>query len=177
MPTQLKLAELISEEQLQAKVKEIGKNLSNKYQDEDLVAICILKGSFMFYADLIREIDTDLESEFFGVSSYQNSSRSSGEVRLTLDLNHPLEGKHVLLVEDIVDTGLTMNYLQKTLQARKPKSLTIATLLMKPSCLKVECQVDYVGFEIPDEFVVGYGLDYQGYFRNIPYIAQVQGLI
>ncbi|MCB0366775.1 MAG: hypoxanthine phosphoribosyltransferase [Bdellovibrionaceae bacterium] len=177
MPSQLKLTELISEEALTAKVKEIGKALSDKYHGEDLVAICVLKGSFMFYADLIREIDTDLVSEFFGVSSYMNSSKSSGEVRLTLDLHNPIEGKHVLLVEDIVDTGLTMNYLQKTLGARNPKSLTTAALLLKPSCLKVECKVDYVGFEIPDEFVVGYGLDYQGYFRNIPYIAQVQGLI
>jgi len=177
MPTQLKLTELISEEELQAKVKKIGKALSDKYQGEDLIAICVLKGSFMFYADLIREIDTDLVSEFFGVSSYQSSNYSSGEVRLTLDLNHPIENKHVLLVEDIIDTGLTMNYLQKNLKARKPKSLTTAALLLKPSCLKMECKVDYVAFEVPDEFVVGYGLDYQGYFRNIPYIAQVQGLI
>lgn len=177
MPSQLKLTELISEDKIQAKVKEIGKILNDKYQGEPLVAVCILRGSFIFYADLIREIQTDLVSEFFGVSSYLNSSKSSGEVRLTLDLNSPIEDKHVLLVEDIVDSGLTMSYLQKTLGARNPKSLTTAALLLKPGCLKVDCQVDHVGFEIPDEFVVGYGLDYQGYFRNIPYIAQVEGLI
>ncbi|MCC7404375.1 MAG: hypoxanthine phosphoribosyltransferase [Bdellovibrionales bacterium] len=177
MPSQLKLTELISEEALSVKVREIGRALSDKYKGKEVVAICVLKGSFMFYADLIREINADVVSEFFGVSSYQNSSRSSGEVRLTLDLHSPIEDKHVLLVEDIVDTGLTMNYLQKTLAARKPKSLTTCALLLKPSCLKVECHVDHIGFEIPDEFVVGYGLDYQGYFRNIPYIAQVEGLI
>lgn len=177
MPSQLKLTELISEDRLQARVKEMGLNLTNQYQGESLVAICILRGSFMFYADLIRHIDAEIVSEFFGVSSYLNGSRSSGEVRLTLDLNTPLEGKHVLLVEDIVDSGLTMAYLQKTLGARHPKSLTTVSLLLKPSCLKADCRVDHVGFEIPDEFIVGYGLDYQGYFRNIPYIAQVEGLI
>jgi hypoxanthine phosphoribosyltransferase len=177
MSSQLKLTELISEERLQEKIKEMGKVLSEKFMGEPLVAICILKGSFMFYADLVREIDTDMVCEFFGVSSYLNASRTSGEVQLTLDLNTPIEGKHVLLIEDIVDTGLTMSYLQKNLSARKPRSLTTATLLLKPGCLKVDCPVDHVGFEVSDEFVVGYGLDYQGYFRNIPYIAQVEGLI
>ncbi len=177
MSSQLKLTELISEERIQSKVKELGEILSEKFRHDPVVAICILRGSFMFYADLIREIDTEVISEFFGVSSYFNNSHSSGEVRLTLDLNTPLEGKHVLLVEDIVDTGLTMSYLQKTLNARHPKSITTVSLLLKPSCLKADCQVDFVGFEVPNEFVVGYGLDYQGFFRNIPYIAQVEGLI
>ena len=129
----------------------------------------------MFYSDLIRNIKTDVQCEFFGVSSYQGTS-SSGEVKVTLDLTYPIEGKNVILVEDIVDTGLTMNYLKSTLMARKPKSLTTVTLLEKPEALKVPCEVDYVGFKIPNDFVVGYGLDYQGIYRNLPYIAQVQDL-
>jgi hypoxanthine phosphoribosyltransferase len=142
---------------------------------KDIVAVCVLKGSFVFYSDLIRNIETDVQCEFFGVSSYHGMS-SSGEVKVTLDLAHPIEGKDVILVEDIVDTGLTMNYLKSALLSRKPKSLTTVALLEKPDALKVPCEVDYVGFKIPNDFVVGYGLDYQGLYRNLPYIAQVQSL-
>ena len=141
-----------------------------------VVAICILKGSFVFYSDLIRAMDIDVQCEFFGVSSYHGNMTSSGEVKVTLDLANPIEGRHVVLVEDIVDTGLTMNYLKTTLLSRKPKSLTTVTLLEKPDALKVPCELDYVGFKIPNDFVVGYGLDYQGLYRNLPYIAQVQSL-
>jgi hypoxanthine phosphoribosyltransferase len=171
----LKLSTYISEADIQKKVKEIGHSLNKKLKGKDIVAVCVLKGSFVFYSDLIRNIETDVQCEFFGVSSYHGMS-SSGEVKVTLDLAHPIEGKDVILVEDIVDTGLTMNYLKSALLSRKPKSLTTVALLEKPDALKVPCEVDYVGFKIPNDFVVGYGLDYQGLYRNLPYIAQVQSL-
>jgi hypoxanthine phosphoribosyltransferase len=170
----LKLSTLISEADIQKRIKELGRVLSDKYRNETVVAVCVLKGSFIFYADLIREIDTEVVCEFFGVSSYQNAVESSGEVKLTLDLSSPVEGKHVVLVEDIVDTGLTMNYLIKNIQSRRPKSVTNVALLEKPDARKVECKLDMVGFTIPNDFVVGYGLDYQGLYRNLPYIAQIQ---
>lgn len=169
----LKLSTYITEADIQNKVKELGAKITSKYKGEEIVAICVLKGSFVFYSDLIRAIESDVQCEFFGVSSYQGTT-SSGEVKVTLDLAHPIEGKHVLLVEDIIDTGLTMNYLKTTLLARKPKTLTTVALLEKPDALKVPCEIDMVGFKIPNDFVVGYGLDYQGYYRNLPYIAQVQ---
>lgn len=172
--TNLTLSTYITEEQIQAKVKELGALLSKKFNNEKVVAVCVLKGSFMFYSDLIRSITTDITCEFFGVSSYHGNTSSSGEVKVTLDLASPVENCHVILVEDIVDTGLTMNYLKNSIMGRRPKSLTTVALLEKPDALKVECQLDHVGFKIKNEFVVGYGLDYQGYYRNLPYIAQVQ---
>lgn len=172
--TSLKLSTYISEEQIQKKVQEMGQALNQKLKGQDIVAVCVLKGSFMFYSDLIRNIETDLQCEFFGVSSYHGGTTSSGEVKVTLDLAHPVEGKNVILVEDIVDTGLTMNYLKNAILSRKPKTLTTVALLEKPEALKVPCEVDMVGFKIPNDFVVGYGLDYQGLYRNLPYIAQVQ---
>lgn len=171
------LSTLITEKQIQEKIREIGKKITQQYKDkEDIVAICVLKGSFMFYSDLIRAVESDLSCEFFGVASYHGEIKSSGEVKITLDLNHPIEGKHVLLVEDIVDTGLTMSYLIKNIKARHPKTLTTASLLLKPGALKTKVDLDYVGFEIGNEFVVGYGLDYQGLYRNLPFIAQVQNM-
>jgi len=172
----LKLSSYISEADIQKKVKELGLTLSQRFAGKDLIAICVLKGSFVFYSDLIRQITTDVQCEFFGVSSYHGGMSSSGEVKVTLDLAHPIEGKDVILVEDIVDTGITMNYLKTALTSRKPKSLVTVTLLEKPDALKVPCEIDYVGFKIPNDFVVGYGLDYQGLYRNLPYIAQVQSL-
>lgn len=169
----LELKTYITEEKLQAKVAEIGKALTAKFKGKKVTAVCVLKGSFVFYSDLIRNINTDITCEFFGVSSYSGTS-SSGEVKVTLDLSTPVEGQHVILVEDIVDTGLTMNYLKKAIESRNPASLTTVSLLEKPEALKVPCKLDYVGFQIANEFVVGYGLDYDGYFRNLPYIAQVQ---
>lgn len=174
--TNLKLSSYIKESDIQAKVKEIGDKLTKKFKGQEVVAICVLKGSFVFYSDLIRNIDTDISCEFFGVSSYHGGTTSSGEVKVTLDLSSPIEGKHVLLVEDIVDTGLTMNYLKTALMSRKPKSLTTIAFLEKPDALKVPCELDYVGFKIPNDFVVGYGLDYQGFYRNLPYVAQVQNI-
>lgn len=169
----LQIKPYITEEQIQKKVQEIGTELSKKLKDKSVVAVCVLKGSFVFFSDLVRHINTDIACEFFGVSSYHGTS-SSGEVKVTLDLSHPIEGKHVILVEDIVDTGLTMNYLINSILSRKPASLTTVALLEKPEALKVKCKLDYVGFKITNEFVVGYGLDYEGYYRNLPYIGQVQ---
>lgn len=170
----LELKTYISEEKIQSKVVEIGKALTAKFKGKKVTAVCVLKGSFMFYSDLIRNINTDITCEFFGVSSYNSGTTSSGEVKVTLDLSTPVEGQHVILVEDIVDTGLTMNYLKKAIESRNPASLTTVALLEKPEALKVPCKLDYIGFQITNEFVVGYGLDYDGYFRNLPYIAQVQ---
>jgi hypoxanthine phosphoribosyltransferase len=168
----LKLETLISEEKIQKRIAEMGAELTKKFKGQDIVAICVLRGAFMFYADLIRRIECDIKCEFFGVSSYAKM-QSSGEVKLTMDLTMPVQGKHILLVEDIVDTGNTMNYLVKSLQAREPKSITTASLLFKPAALKTQCQLDYVGFEIGNDFVVGYGLDYDGKYRNLPHIALV----
>ena len=172
--TSLTLKPYLTEEQLQKKVKEIADALTAKFKNEKVMAVCVLKGSFMFYSDLIRNINADLTCEFFGVASYHGGTSSSGEVKVTLDLASPVEDRHVILVEDIVDSGLTMNYLKNSILARKPKSLTTVALLEKPEALKVPCTIDHVGFKITNEFVVGYGLDYQGYYRNLPYIAQVQ---
>lgn len=171
--TELEIKPYISEADLGKKVTEIGSALTKKFKNQRIVAICVLKGSFMFYSDLIRRIDADITCEFFGVSSYHGTS-SSGEVKVTLDLAKPIQDQHVLLVEDIVDTGITMNYLKNSILARKPASLTTVALLEKPDALKVPCKLDYVGFKISNEFVVGYGLDYEGFYRNLPYIGQVQ---
>ncbi len=172
----LKLSTYISETEIQKKVKDIAGKLNQTFKNKPVVVICVLKGSFMFYSDLIRNLDLELQCEFFGVSSYHGNTTSSGEVKVTLDLTYPVEDKNLILVEDIVDTGLTMNYLKASMLSRKPKSLTTVSLLEKPDALKVPCEVDHVGFKIPNDFVVGYGLDYQGYYRNLPYIAQVQDL-
>ena len=172
----IKLAPLISEDQISQKVKEIGKSLTDKFRGKDVIAIAALKGSFMFYADLIRQIDTDIVCEFCAASSYNDGMQSSGEVKLTMDLGRSIKDKHILLIEDIVDTGLTMNFLRKYFEARKPKSITAVTMLLKPDALKEKCPLDHVGFEIPNDFVVGYGLDYQGYFRHLPYVAQVANI-
>lgn len=172
----LDLKVYISEEKIKAAVTKIGQELTEKFKNKKVVAICVLKGSFLFYSDLIRQINTDITCEFFGISSYNGGTTSSGHVQVTLDLASTVENKHIILIEDIVDTGLTMNYLKTNLLSRNPASLTTVSLLEKPDALKVPCQLDYVGFKISNEFVVGYGLDYDGYYRNLPYIAQVQNL-
>lgn len=171
----LKLAKLYDEAQIAKRVKELGAEITKKSKNENLVVVCVLKGSFMFFSDLIRNIEADITCEFFGCASY-HGAKSTGEVKLTLDLTNSIEGKNVLLVEDIVDTGLTMSYLKKNLELRGPKSLKTCALLFKPAALRTECKLDYVGYEIANEFVVGYGLDYQGYYRNLPYIAQVNNI-
>ena len=172
----LQMTKLIDEKKIAARVKEMGAEITKLCKKEELIAVAVLKGSFMFYSDLIRAVDADLRTDFLGCSSYGNETKSSGEVKLTLDLTHGIQGKNVLLVEDIVDTGLTMDFLVKTLAARKPKNLWTATLLFKPKALKIDFKPDFVGFNVSNEFVVGYGLDYQGHYRNLPYIAQVTSL-
>ncbi len=155
------------------KVAELGAILTHRFQGKEPVAICVLNSSFMFYSDLIRQIDLDLTCEFLGVSSYKESQVSSGAVKVTLDLDISLEGKDVILIEDLIDSGLTMNYLIENFKSRKPNSLMTVALLQKTECLKVPCKVDLVGFEVGPEFIVGYGIDSAGAFRNLPYLATV----
>ena len=166
-----RLSTLIDEASLQARIQELGAQIREEYGDEPITCIGVLKGSFLFMADLVRAIGGPVRCEFLGVSSYQGGTRSTGVVRITHDLKQSVEGQHCLLIEDIVDTGLTMEYLLRMLNLRNPTSLKIASLLDKPSNRKVEVEIDHVGFTIPDEFVVGYGLDLQGFYRNLPYIA------
>lgn len=172
----LRLSPLISEEEIQERVRKMGAAITDKFRGKELIIVGVLKGSFMFYADLIRSIDTDLTCDFCGVSSYADSTVSSGEVKVTMDLSRSIRDRNVVIVEDIVDTGLTLNFLKRHLTAHKPKAIMTAALLMKPDALKEKCDVDLVGFKIPNDFVVGYGLDYQGYYRNLPYIAQVSNI-
>lgn len=174
---QHEIAPLITEEKIQKKIKEIGATLTKQLKGKDPVVICILKGSIVFYSDLIRHIDTDITCEFLGLSSYANSNKTSGEVKLTMDINSSVKNRHIVIVEDIVDTGLTLNYIHKLMKAREPKSITTVSLLLKPDALKEKCELDHVGFEIPNDFVVGYGLDYAGHYRNLPYIGQIATLI
>jgi hypoxanthine phosphoribosyltransferase len=162
---------LIEAEAIQQRVRELGMQLSQDYAGKHPHLIAILKGACMFHADLIRAIDLPLSIDFLAVSSYGDATTTSGEVRILKDPDERLEGRDVLLVEDIVDTGLTLNYLLSVLHSREPKSLKVITLLSKPSRRQVNVQVDYIGFEIPDKFVVGYGLDYSQRYRNLPFIA------
>ncbi len=165
---------LIPEVRLQARIAELAHEISHDYAGKDIAAICVLKGSFIFFSDLIRKIDSKLTCEFLAVSSYGDRMQSSGEVKMTLDVHAPLEGKHVLIVEDIVDTGLTLKYIQTVLGARKPASLKSVSLLIKPECIKTDVKVDYVGFKIGKEFVVGYGVDFAGKYRGLPYIGYLE---
>lgn len=163
---------LFSEEQLKERVKELGKQISEDYKGEEpIIAIGILKGSVIFLADLIREINIHTELEFMVVSSYGNSAQTSGNIKILKDLDIDIGGHNVLIIEDIIDSGVTLSNLKKSLLARNPKTLKICTLLNKPDRRKAEVEVDYSGFDIPDEFVVGYGLDYANLYRNLPYIG------
>jgi hypoxanthine phosphoribosyltransferase len=166
-----KISELLSAEKIAARVRELGAQLSQDYAGKDLVLLGILKGSVPFFADIARAISLDLTMDFIGVSSYGDRTESSGIVRMTQDLSSPIEGKDVLIIEDIVDTGLTMKYLLENLQTRKPRSLKICSFLDKPEGRKVEVPVDYVAFTIPNYFVIGYGLDYAQKYRNLPYVG------
>lgn len=162
---------LIDEATLAKRIAELGKQISDDYRDKDLALVAILKGSFMFLADISRALDVECTTDFLGLSSYGHRTSTSGVVQITSDLSAPIEGRDVLVIEDIIDTGLTMRYLLENLHTRKPKSLKICTLLHKPSRTKVEVPIDYVGFTIDDHFVIGYGLDYQDRFRNVPFIG------
>lgn len=162
---------LLSTEALATRVKELGDQIGADYAGKQILMIGILRGAVIFMADLARAIDVPVAIDFMAVSSYGISSRSSGVVRILKDLDENVEDKHLLIVEDIIDTGLTLKYLLDNLRSRKPASLKICTLLNKPSRRKAEVPIDYNGFDIPDYFVVGYGLDYAGKYRNLPFIG------
>jgi len=162
---------LVEEVRLQARIKELGRQITADYQGKDVILVGILKGALPFLADLMRAIELDVSYDLMAVSSYGASTKTSGTVRIIKDLDEEIEGKDVIIVEDIVDTGLTLNYLLENLRSRKVNSLKICTLLDKPSRRKVDIKPDYNGFEIPDVFVVGYGLDYAEKYRNLPYIG------
>ena len=167
---------LITAERIQERVREMGAEIERDYPPEDAIHLVgVLKGGFMFMADLVRAMGARVTLDFIAVSSYAQSTRSSGEVRMLKDLDSGLEGRHVIIVEDIVDTGLTLTYLQDILRARAPKSLRTACLLSKPSRRQVQVGVEYVGFTIDDHFVVGYGLDYAEKYRNLGHIAVLSG--
>lgn len=166
-----RLRVLIPEDRIQARIAELGAQIRSDYGDGPITCIGVLKGSFMFMADLVRAIGGDVRCEFLAVSSYHGGTRSSGVVRITEDLRAPIEGQHTLVVEDIIDTGLTLDYLLRALEVRGPLSVKTCCLLDKPAHREVALEADYVGFSIPDEFVVGYGLDLGERYRNLPHIA------
>ncbi|RKD27318.1 hypoxanthine phosphoribosyltransferase [Caminicella sporogenes DSM 14501] len=161
---------LLSREDIQKRVEELGKEISNDYKEKNLLVVSLLKGSFIFTADLVREIDIPVKIEFMTTSSYGHSEESSGKVKVLYDIKGSLEGYDVLIVDDIADTGITMKYIIEYLKSKNPSSIKSCVLLDKPSRRKVELEPDYVGFTIPDKFIVGYGLNYGDYYRNVPYV-------
>jgi hypoxanthine phosphoribosyltransferase len=162
---------LIPEEEISMRIEALGKAITRDFEDEELIIICVLKGAFMFCSDLIKQINRPLKLEFISLSSYGDGTHSSGNVRLEMDITANIEGKNVLIVEDIVDSGLTIKTLMEMLALRKPKTVKLASLLFKPVKLKHKVNIDYLGFEIEDKFVIGYGLDYAGRYRELPYIG------
>lgn len=162
---------LIPHEKIAARVAELGREISADYAGKAVHLVCVLKGAYTFLADLGRAIEIPVTVDFLAVSSYGKGKSTSGEVQLTKDLDITLEGKEVIVVEDIADTGLTLNYLLNLLRSRRPASLKVAALLSKPSRRQIDVPVNYVGFEVPDRFVVGYGLDFDQGYRNLPYVA------
>ena len=163
---------LIPEDVLQARVAELGQAINATYTDDDRpLLVCVLKGAFMFLADLTRHLEMRHEVDFMEISSYGAATRSSGVVRILLDLEQNVEGRHVLIVEDIIDSGRTLDYITRNLGTRGPASLRVCTLLSKPSRREIDVPLDFVGFEVPDEFVVGYGLDFVEEYRNLPFIG------
>ena len=166
-----RIRELISEEDVAKKIAEMGAQISKDYEGESVYLLCILKGGVFFTTELAKHITVPVNIDFMSVSSYGGETTSSGIVRIVKDLDTPIEGKNVLIAEDIIDTGRTLAYLMEHLKQRKPKSLKLCTLLDKPERRVSDVKVDYTGFEIPDEFVVGYGLDYDQRYRNLPYIG------
>lgn len=162
---------LFTEEQIQRRVRELGEQITADYAGKDLVVIGLLNGVYPFFADLTRAIDLDLDVNFMRVASYGNGLESTGEVRIITDMDKSIRGRHALVIEDIVDTGLTLFKVRNLLLDREPASLKIVTLLDKPSRRRVNVPVDYIGFSIEDHFVVGYGLDLEGYLRNLPYVG------
>lgn len=159
---------LITGEEISKRIKEVADEITKDYAGEEVLVVGILRGAVVFYAELVKQIDLDLRFDFMSVSSYGSGTTSSGEVKIVKDISQPIEGLNVIIVEDIIDTGNTLKNLKKLLLTRNPKSLKICSLLDKPSRRKVELEGDYIGFTVPDEFVVGYGLDYQEKYRNLP---------
>jgi hypoxanthine phosphoribosyltransferase len=166
---------LVEAQALQRRVRELGAEVSRDYAGRDLLLVCVLKGAVFFAADLMRHIEVPCELDFMAVASYGSATDSSGVVRILKDLEAPIEGRHVLIVEDIVDSGLTLQYLLRSLGARNPASVEVCALLTKPARRKVELPVRYVGFEIADCFAIGYGLDHDERYRNLPYVAALAG--
>lgn len=164
---------LIGAEELQGRVRELGEQISRDFAGQEVLVIGILKGAFVFCADLMRTLSVATQVDFMAVSSYGNSTESSGVIRIVKDLDSSVEGRHVLLVEDIVDSGLTLRYLREYLEHQHPASLKVCVLLDKPSRRKTQVVVDYTGFQIPDEFIVGYGIDFAERYRNLPYIGLI----
>lgn len=162
---------LIDKDQLQNKIKELGQKISQDYREKNLLVICVLKGAVLFMSDLVQNIDIPLEMDFMAVSSYGDSTHSSGVVRIIKDLDASIENKDLLIVEDIVDSGLTLSYLINLLTNRGIRSIKVCSLLEKPENKISKVHIDYIGFQVPDEFVVGYGLDYAQKYRNLPYIG------
>ena len=162
---------LVSRDDLQRRVAELGDEISRDYEGRELVMIGVLKGAVLFLADLMRSIDVPCEVDFMAVSSYGSQTDSSGVVRILKDLDAPIAGRHVLIVEDIIDSGLTLQYLMRNLRARDPASLEVCSLLTKPERLRVQLSPRYIGFEIPDRFAIGYGLDHAQRYRNLDYVA------
>lgn len=165
---------LVPREKIREMVKRLGKRISEDYEGEELVLVGVLKGGFIFLADLMREITIPVDMDFIAVSSYGASTKSSGVVRIIKDIDFDIAGKHVLIVEDLVDTGLTLRHLKDLFNTRSPKSVKICTAFDKPSRRKVEIEVEYNGIEVPDKFIVGYGLDYAGKYRNLPDVCTLR---
>ena len=162
---------LVQRDELAHRVRELGAEISADYEGRDLLLVGVLKGAFFFLSDLMRVLTVPCEVDFMAVASYGDSTSTSGVVRILKDLDAPIQGREVLIVEDIVDSGLTLSYLLRMLQAREPKSVEVCALLTKPERRKVELPIRYVGFEIPNRFAIGYGLDYAERYRNLPYVA------
>lgn len=162
---------LITEKDIKNRIAELGKEIEDRYKGKFPLFVCILRGAFMFLADLAREINIPLSIDFMAISSYGGKTESSGQVKILKDLDTPIDGRHVLIIEDIVDSGLTMDSVTRLLKTRKPKSMAICTLLDKRERRKIKIDVDFFGFSIPNEFVVGYGLDFEEKYRNLPYIG------
>jgi hypoxanthine phosphoribosyltransferase len=162
---------LIQADELQARIADMGVEISRDYEGREILIVCVLKGAVLFVADLMRQLTVPCEVDFMAVSSYGSATRSSGVVRILKDLDGSIEGKHVLIVEDIIDSGLTLQYLMRNLNSRGPASIEVCSLLTKPSRREVEVPIRYTGFELPDRYAVGYGLDLAQRYRNLPYVA------
>lgn len=171
----MKLETLISEQDIQRRIEELGAQISKDYAGKEIIMLCVLKGGVMFMTDLAKRVTVPMKMEFMAVSSYGDEYKSSGIVKILKDLDESIDGQHVLIVEDIIDSGRTLSYLKNILEGRNPSSVKICTLLDKPDQRVVDVDVDYVGFTIPDSFVIGYGLDYCQFYRNLPYITVNKG--